>query len=116
MANNIPFQQMGPTVAIISTTANTQGNVVSITASSPCNQYFVSNPDVSYGVFMAFGQSSAITAVFPSAGAAADVIYIPAYSYKVFTGLQVGPNKTVYARCIAEHPSATVYVAPGEGF
>jgi predicted RNA-binding Zn-ribbon protein involved in translation (DUF1610 family) len=115
MANNIPFQQMGPTVSITATTANTQGNVVSITAVSPCNQYFVSNPDINYGVFVAYGTTANVTANIPNGGPE-NVVYIPAYSYKVFTGPQCSSTTTVYARCIATHANAVVYVCPGEGF
>lgn len=114
MANNIPFQQMGPTVSITAATANTQGNVVTITAVSPCQQYFVSNPDLNYGVFIAYGETANITADIPNGGSA-NVIYIPAYSYKVFTGPQVSATKNVYVRCIATHNNAVVYVCPGEG-
>lgn len=114
MATNIPFQQMGPTVKITATTANTQGNVVSINAVSPCNQYFVSNPDVNTGVFVAYGETANLTAVIPD-GSPANVIYIPAYAYKVFTGPQCSATKTVYARIISEANNAVIYVAPGEG-
>lgn len=115
MANNIPFQQMGPTVKIIAASANTEGNVVSITANSPCNQYFVTNTDKNDPVFVAYGETANITAVIPDGNAAA-VVTIPPYTSKVFTGPQVSPTKTVYARCIGPHANATVYVCPGEGF
>ena len=115
MANNIPFQAMGPTVAVTATTANTQGNVVTINAVSPCQQYFVSNPDVNNGVFVAYGESSGITANIPTSSPQ-NVIYIPAYSYKVFTGPQCNTTKTVYACCISASGNAVVYVTPGEGF
>lgn len=45
MANNIAFQPMGNCVVATAATANAQGDVVSITAVSPVNQYFVFNPD-----------------------------------------------------------------------
>lgn len=115
MANNIAFQQMGPTVKITASTANTQGNVVEINAVSPVNQYFVSNPNVNNGVFVAFGETSDIEAVIPD-GSPANVIYIPAYGYKVFSGPQCSATKTVYARIISEAANAVIYVSPGEGF
>lgn len=114
MATNIPFQQMGPTVKISASTANTQGNVVSINSVSPCNQYFVSNPSVETGVFVAYGESANLTAVIPD-GNAASVLYIPAFAYKVFTGPQCSATKTVYARIISQANNAAIYVAPGEG-
>jgi hypothetical protein len=114
VANNIAFQQMGPTVRITASTANTQGNIVEITATSPVNQYFVSNPDLNNGVFVAYGETEEVAAVIPN-GEPANVIYIPAYAYKVFTGPQCSPTKTVYARIISEANNAVIFVAPGEG-
>lgn len=115
MANNIPFQQMGPLVVLTASTANVQGNVVSITAVSPSNQYYVSNPDKDNGVFIAYGETANVTATIPN-GAPANVIYIPPYTSKVFTGPQCSSTKTVYARMIAEHNNAECFVCPGEGF
>ena len=114
MANNIAFQPMGPTVSVTASTANTQGNVVAITAVSPVNQYFVSNPDITYGVFIAYGDTDQITAAIPN-GTPENVVYIPAYSYKVFTGPQVSATKTIYVRTIATHNNSVVYICPGEG-
>lgn len=114
MANNIPFQPMGPTVAVTATTANTQGNVVTITAVSPVNQYFVSNPDVNNGVFIAYGETANITATIPN-GTPENVVYIPAFSYKVFTGPQVSSTKSIYVRTIATANNSVVYICPGEG-
>lgn len=114
MANNIAFQAMGPTVKIFAASANTQGNVVSITAVSPCQQYWVLNTDKNDPVFVAYGDTDTITATIPD-GSAANVVTIPPYTAKVFTGPQVSSTKTVYARCIAPHNNATVYVCPGEG-
>jgi hypothetical protein len=114
MANNIPFQPMGPTVKIFAATANTQGNVVAINAVSPCQQFWVINPDKNDPVFVAYGPTENITATIPD-GSAANVVAIAPYEAKVFTGPQVSSTKTVYARCIAPHNNATVYVCPGEG-
>jgi hypothetical protein len=60
MANNIAFQPMGNTVAVFAATANTQGNVALITAVSPCNQYFVFNPDKNDPVFVAYGETDSV--------------------------------------------------------
>lgn len=114
MANNIAFQAMGPTVKIFAATANTQGNVVSITAFSPVNQYLVMNPDKNDPVFVAYGETDAITATIPD-GSPANVVAIPPYESRVFSGPQTSSTKTVYARCIAPHNNAMVYVTPGEG-
>lgn len=114
MANNIPFQPMGPTVKIFAATANTQGNVVTITAFSPCQQYMVTNTDKNDPVFVAYGTTANITAVIPD-GSAQNVVTIPPYTTKVFTGPQVSTTANVYARCIAPHNNATVWVMPGEG-
>jgi len=57
MANNIAFQPMGPTVRIFAATANAQGNVVSITAVSPCQQFWVMNPDKNDPVFSLWAYS-----------------------------------------------------------
>jgi len=86
MANNIPFQPMGNCVVATAASANVQGVVVAITAVSPVNQYFVFN-----------------------------VVAIAPYAEKTFTGPQVSPTKTVYARIIAPHNNAELYITPGEG-
>jgi hypothetical protein len=114
MANNIPFQPMGPLVVLEASSANVQGNVVSINAISPSNQYYVSNPDKDNGVFVAYGEAANVTATIPNGGPA-NVVYIPPYTSKVFTGPQCSAGKTVYARMIAEHNNMKCYVCPGEG-
>ncbi len=114
MANNIAFQPMGNCVVAIAATANTQGNVVAITAVSPVNQYFVSNPDKNDPVFVAYGQTVDITASIPDGNSAA-VVAIPPYSSRTFTGPQCSSTKTVYLRIIAPHNNAKLYVTPGEG-
>ena len=114
MANNIAFQQMGPTVKIFAATANAQGNVVAITAFSPCNQYLVMNTDKNDPVFVAYGDTENITAVIPNSEPA-NVVAIAPYTSRIFTGPQSSATKTVYARIIAPHNNATVYVCPGEG-
>lgn len=114
MANNIPFQPMGNCVVATAATANSQGNVVTISAVSPVNQYFVSNPDKNDPVFVAYGETSNITAIIPDGNSAA-VVAIPPYSSRTFTGPQVSSTKTVYVRIIAPHNNAKLYITPGEG-
>ena len=114
MANNIPFQPMGNCVVATAATANTQGNVVGITAVSPVNQFYVFNPDKNDPVFVAYGETSNITATIPDGNSAA-VVAIPPYNSKVFTGPQVSSTKTVYVRIISTHNNAKLYITPGEG-
>lgn len=114
MANNIPFQPMGNCVVATAATANTQGNVVSITAVSPVNQFYVFNPDKNDPVFVAYGETANITATIPDGNSAA-VVAIPPYNSKVFTGPQVSSTKTVYVRIISTHNNAKLYITPGEG-
>ena len=115
MANNIAFQPMGNCVVATAAVANTQGNVVSITAVSPVNQYLVFNTDKNDPVFVAYGESANLTAVIPTE-TGAPVVAIPPYTEKVFTGPQCSSTKTVYVRIIAPHANAKLYVTPGEGF
>ena len=115
MANNIPFQPMGNCVVATAATANTQGNVVAITAVSPVNQFYVFNPEKNDPVFVSYGETANITATIPD-GNSAPVVGIPPYSSKVFTGPQVSSTKTVYVRIIATHNNAKLYITPGEGF
>ena len=114
MANNIAFQPMGNCVVAVAASANTQGNVVSITAISPVNQYLVFNTSKDYPVFVAYGQTSDITATIPTSSGA-PVVAVPPYTEKVFTGPQVSQTKTVYVRIIAPHNNAELYITPGEG-
>jgi len=114
MAANIPFQPMGNCVLATAATANTQGNVVSITAVSPVNQYLVFNPDKNDPVFVAYGQTSNITATIPDSNGA-PVVAVAPYTEMVFTGPQSSPTKTVYVRIISPHNNAKLYIMPGEG-
>jgi len=114
MANNIAFQPMGNCVVATASTANVQGNVVSITAVSPVNQYFVFNPDKNDPVFVAYGQTANITATIPDENGA-PVVAIAPYTEKVLTGPQCSTDKTVYVRIIAPHNNAKLYIMPGEG-
>ena len=115
MANNIPFQAMGNCVIATAATLNVQGNVVSISAVSPVNQYLVFNPDKNDPVFVAYGESDQLTAIIPTEGNSAAVVAIPPYTEKVFTGPQCSPTKTVYVRIISPHNNAELYIMPGEG-
>ena len=115
MANNIPFQPMGNCVVATASSANTQGNVVAITAVSPVNQYFVFNPNKDNPVFVAYGETPDITASIPD-GSSAPVVAIPPYGQKVFTGPQCSATKTTYVRIISPHNNAQLYITPGEGF
>ncbi len=115
MANNIAFQPMGNCVIAIAATANTQGNVAAITAVSPVNQYLVFNPDKNDPVFVAYGETSNLTAVIPTEGSSSSVVAIAPYTERVFTGLQSSSTKTIYVRIIAPHNNAKIYIMPGEG-
>ena len=114
MANNIAFQPMGNCVVATAANANAQGEVVSITAVSPVNQYYVFNPDKNDPVFVAYGLTANITATIPD-GNSAPVVAIPPYNSKVFTGPQVSSTQTVYVRIISTHNNAKLYITPGEG-
>jgi len=114
MANNIAFQPMGNCVVATAANANAQGDVVSITAISPVNQYYVFNPDKNDPVFVAYGLTANITATIPDGNSAA-VVAIPPYNGKVFTGPQVSNTQTVYVRIISTHNNAKLYITPGEG-
>lgn len=116
MANNIPFQAMGKTVSVnVTGAANTQSNVFTITADSPCQQYYIANGDVNFAVYVALSTSNTLTAKLPETEANY-VITIPPYAYKVFTGPQVSATANVYARIIGDGANAGVYITPGEGF
>ena len=114
MANNIAFQPMGNCVVATAASSGTQGNVAAITAVSPVNQYYVFNPNKDNPVFVAYGETSNITASIPDGNSAA-VVAIPPYASKTFTGPQCSSTKTVYVRIIAPHNNASLYITPGEG-
>ena len=115
MANNIAFQPMGPCVKVsVTGAANTQSNVFTITATSPVNQYFISNADVNNAVYVWINATNTFNVALPDNGPV-NVIAIPPYGYRVFTGPQCGPTANVYARIIGDSTNASVYVQPGEG-
>lgn len=115
MANNIAFQPMGKTTKVAVTgAANTQSNVFTITADSPCQQYFLSNADVNNAVYVWVSPTSSFNVALPDNGPVY-VIALPPYSYKVITGPQVSQSTNVYARVIGDGANSSVYVTPGEG-
>jgi hypothetical protein len=115
MANNIAFQPMGKTVKVaVNGAANTQSNVFTITADSPCQQYFISNSDVNNAVYVQISSTSAFNVALPDSGPVY-VVPLPPYAYKVITGPQVSQYGNVYAKVIGDSANASVYVTPGEG-
>ena len=115
MANNIAFQPMGPCVKVqASGPSNTQSNVFTITATSPVNQYFVSNADTNNAVYVWISSTNTFNVALPDNGPV-NVIAIPPYGYKVISGPQVGPTANTYARVIGDGANASIYIQPGEG-
>ena len=115
MANNIPFQPMGKTVkVVVNGSANTQSNVFTITADSPCQQYFVANADVNSAVYVWINPTNTFNVALPDNGPVY-VISLPPYAYKVISGPQVSQSGNVYARVIGDAANASVYITPGEG-
>jgi len=117
MANNIAFQPMGKTVKITATgPANTESAVFTITADSPSNQYYISNDGVNNFVYVWISSTSTFNVALPESNVAGSyVLPLPPFSYKVITGPQVGPNKTVYAKVIGDSTNSAAYITPGEG-
>jgi hypothetical protein len=116
MANNIPFQAMGKTVKIVvNGAANTQSNVFTITADSPCQQYYLVNADTNAAVYVRINATSTFNVSLPDT-IPDYVIPLAPYEYKVITGPQVSQSGNVYARVIGDSANCSVYVTPGEGF
>ena len=115
MANNIAFQPMGKSVCVKSGAANTQSNVFTITADSPCQQYFVTNHSVDKSINVRINTTSDFNIAFPDANGAYGLC-VPPYGYKVFTGPQVSPSSNVFARIITDGANVEVTVVSGEGF
>jgi hypothetical protein len=109
MANNIAFQPMGNT-AVIAVTATSSN--VAVTASSPANQFMISNVG-SNPAFISIGLTSAV-AVVPTSGSPASGFCVPAGATKVVTSIQSNPTQTMYVAAIGT-ANTTVYVTPGEG-
>jgi hypothetical protein len=114
MANNIPFQAMGKSVCIQASTANTQSNVFTITADSPCQQYYLTNHDVTYSVNVLITTDSSANISLPSANGAYGIC-LPPFGYRTITGPQVKSSSNVYARIISDGTNVKVTVCPGEG-
>jgi hypothetical protein len=116
MANNIPFQAMGKTVKInVNGAANTQSNVFTITADSPCQQYYLVNADTNAAVYVRINATSTFNVSLPDT-IPDYVIPLAPYEYKVITGPQVSQFGNVFARVIGDSANCSVYVTPGEGF
>ena len=114
MALTGAFQPMGPTYLVQQGTAGTQSNAVAISASSPCQQYFISNSDTSNAAFVSISTSSTANATVPT-NTGAMVFSIPAFGYQTITSVQTSPTQTTYVRVIGSAGTPAVYVTPGEG-
>jgi len=116
MANNIPFQALGKTVRVtVNGAANTHSNVFTITADSPCQQYYLVNADTNAAVYVRINASSTFNVSLPDV-IPDYVIPLAPYEYKVITGPQVSQFGNVFARVIGDTANCSVYVTPGEGF
>ena len=114
MANNIPFQPMGKTYQIQAPTANT-AVTIPITSDSPCQQYLLAtHTDASKPCYVRVASSN-VAAALPTVNGSYSML-VPPSSRVVITGVQVGPNNTVYVSLISENNGAECYVTPGEGF
>ena len=78
MANNIAFQPMGPCVLVQPSAANTQSNVITITAFSPVQQYSLINTDTSNAVFIEISASPTFNVAVPTS-AGSNVYPVPAF-------------------------------------
>ena len=114
MANNIAFQPMGPCVLVQPSAANTQSNVITITAFSPVQQYSLINTDTNNAVFIEISASPTFNVAVPTS-AGSNVYPVPAFGYQVITGPQVSQFANVYVRAISASGTPAVYVTPGEG-
>jgi len=114
MANNIPFQEMGKTVKIeSSSTANT----VAVTADSPCNQVRIHNGSAAE-VFIRLGTTSTSNAAIPVAGTPEYGMLLHNNSTHVFTAPRSTSNSGGYVFFVStiSASNTVVYVTPGEGF
>ena len=114
MANNIAFQAMGNTVACLATAANTQSSVTTITASTPCQQYLLTNQDNINVAFVQITTSSVFNTAIPTNTVSQQLVPVLPFDQKVITGVQVSSTSNVYARIISVG-TTTVYITPGEG-
>jgi len=113
MANNIAFQPMGKTYKIEAPFANT-AVTISVTADSPCNQYYMSNHQAAgKGCYVRISTSN-VAAVLPTASGEYSML-VPPSTRLVFTGPQCSSSTAVYVSMIGENNDAEIYVTPGEG-
>jgi hypothetical protein len=114
MANNIAFQAMGNTVALVATAANTQSTVATLTANTPVQQYLLTNQDNLNVAFVQISATSTFNTALPTNTASQQVIPVLPFDQKVVTAIQVSATSNVYARVISVG-TTTVYITPGEG-
>jgi hypothetical protein len=117
MANNIAFQPMGKTVKVVATgSANTESNVFTVTATSPVNQYMLSNDSVNSFAYVWISSTNAFNVALPESNVSGTyVVAVPPYAYMTITGPQVSQTGNVYAKVIGDATNSAVYVTPGEG-
>jgi len=117
MANNIAFQPMGKTIKVTATgAANTESQVFTITATSPVNQYYITNDGVNNFVYVWISPTSNFNVALPESSATGSfVVPCPPFSYIVITGPQVSPTANVYAKVIGDSTNSAAYITPGEG-
>ena len=117
MANTNSFQPMGKTVKVVATgDANTESSVFTITSNGISNQYYLSNDNVNNFVYIWINATNSFNVALPETQTlGTQVIAIPPYGYKVFTGPQVSNTSNVYAKVIGDDVNSACYVTPGEG-
>lgn len=115
MANNIAFQPMGKTVKVVANgAANTESNVFTISATSPVNQYYLSNDSINAFAYVWISPTNNFNVALPDF-TPGYVIPVPPFAYFTITGPQVSQSANVYARVIGDSANSAVYVTPGEG-
>jgi len=115
MSNATAFQPMGKTVKVVATgPANTQSNVFTITADSPCNQYYIVNGDTAAAVYVKISTTASFNVALPDV-VPDYVLALPPYEYRVFTGPPVSQFANVYAKVIGDATNSSCYICPGEG-
>ena len=82
MANNIAFQAMGNAVALVASSANTQSNVATITANTPCQQYLLSNQDTANIDFVQLSSTNSFNTAIPLTGSSQNVIPVLPFDEK----------------------------------
>ena len=112
MANNIPFQPMGKTVALSCTSSSSNAQVV---ADSPSNQYYVVNTGAA-AVLIVSGAANNVTATLPTVGTPQYGVLVPPASAKTISNVQSSGSATVYFAGVSVTGTCVVYITPGEGF